>query len=98
MVTELAIFRVKRGCGSKFEAAFASVASLLASADGYLRHRLAPTLDEADFYLLQVEWRDLAAHTQGFEPSQAHERFMVALEPLLAGEPTVVHVAGDARS
>jgi heme-degrading monooxygenase HmoA len=98
MVTELAIIRVKPGCSPKFEAAFASVVSRLTDADGYLRHRLAPTLDEADVYLLQVEWRDLAAHTEVFEPSQAHAQFMCALEGFLMQDPIVVHVPVDTRS
>ncbi|WP_181832860.1 antibiotic biosynthesis monooxygenase family protein [Bosea caraganae] len=55
MVTELALLRLERGSGPAFEAAFARVASLLTGADGYLRHRLVPTLDDADLYLLQVE-------------------------------------------
>ena len=45
--------------------AAASVAPLLAGADGCLRYRLVPTLDSPDVYLLEVVWRDLAAHTQG---------------------------------
>jgi heme-degrading monooxygenase HmoA len=98
MVTELALLRLERGSGPAFEAAFARVASLLTGADGYLRHRLVPTLDDADIYLLQVEWRDLAAHTGGFEPSDAHARFIAALEPMFAGEPIVVHVPTDERS
>ncbi|HEV2553352.1 MAG TPA: antibiotic biosynthesis monooxygenase [Bosea sp. (in: a-proteobacteria)] len=98
MVTELALFRLETGSGPAFEAAFSSVASLLMDADGYVRHRLVPTLDDADLYLLQVEWRDLAAHTVGFEPSDAHARFIAALEPMLAGAPIVVHVPTDQRS
>lgn len=98
MVTELAILRLEPGCGPRFEAAFESVAWLLIAADGYLRHRLTPTLDDADLYVLQVEWRDLAAHVEGFEPSRAHGRFMAALEPLLAAEPTVFHIPAEARS
>lgn len=98
MVTEFATFRVERGCGPRFEAAFAGVASLLTGADGYLRHRLVPTLDEADLFLLQVEWRDLAAHTEGFEPSEAHEQFITALAPLLVEEPAVVHIPTDQAS
>lgn len=97
-VTEFAIFRVERGRGPQFEAAFAGVVSLLAQADGYLQHRLTPTLDEAELYLLQVDWRDLAAHTHGFEPSQAHGRFISALAPFLVEEPVVLHVPADARS
>jgi heme-degrading monooxygenase HmoA len=98
MVTEFVIFRVEQGCGPRFEAAFASVVSRLTGADGYLGHRLVPVLDEADLFLLQVEWRDLAAHTEGFEPSEAHEQFITALTPLLVEEPTVVHVPTDPRS
>lgn len=92
MVTELALLRLERGRGLAFETAFARVANLLTGADGYVRHRLVPTIDDADLYLLQVEWRHLAAHISGFEPSDAHARFMAPLEPMLAGEPIVVHV------
>lgn len=98
MVTEFAIFRVERGRGPEFEAAFAGVVSQLAEADGHLQHRLTATLDEAELYLLQVEWRDLAAHTQGFEPSQAHTQFISALAPFLVEEPVVLHVPTDTRS
>lgn len=98
MVTEIALLRLERGSGPAFEAAFARVASLLTGAEGYLRHRLVPTLDDADLYLLEVEWLDLAAHTRGFEPSDAHARFMTPLEPMLAGEPIVVHVPTGERS
>lgn len=98
MVTELALLRLEPGSGPVFEAAFARVNSLLMGADGYVRHRLVPTLDDADLYLLQVEWRDLVAHTVGFEPSDAHARFIAPLEPMLAGAPIVVHVATDQRS
>lgn len=92
MVTELALLRLAPGSGAAFEAAFARVVTLLTAADGYVRHRLVSTLDEADLYLLQVEWRDLAAHTEGFEPSEAHACFMAPLEPMLAATPIVVHV------
>lgn len=98
MVTELAILRVDQGRSLEFEAAFASVVSLLAGADGYVQHCLAPTLDEAGLYLLQVEWRDLEAHIQGFEPSPAHERFISALAPFLAEEPVVLHMPTDTLS
>ncbi len=47
-------------------------------------------------YLFEVTWRDLAARKQGFEPSEAHARFMAPLVPTLSGEPVVLHVpAGD---
>ncbi len=95
-ITELALLRLERDSGSAFEATFARVVPLLMSADGYLRHRLVPALDDADLYLLQVEWRDLAAHTQGFEQSDAHARFIAPLEPMFAGAPIIVHVpAGE---
>ena len=97
MVTELAVLRLEPGSGLAFEAAFARATSLLTGADGYLRHRLVPTLDDANLYLLQVEWRDLAAHTAGLEPGDAHARFIAPLEPMLAGAPIGVHVPTDQR-
>ena len=98
MITEFALLRLLPGSAPAFERAFASVAPLLAGADGCLAHHLAPTLDSPDLYLLKVVWRDLAAHKQGFEPSDAHARFMATLEPMLSGEPVVVHVPTAAPS
>lgn len=92
MITELALLRLLPGTAAAFERAFAGVAPLLTKADGYLRHRLVPTFDSPDVYLLEVAWRDVTAHTHGFEPSEAHARFMAPLEPMLSGEPVVVHV------
>ncbi|WP_340118245.1 antibiotic biosynthesis monooxygenase [Pelagibius sp. 7325] len=92
MVIELAILRVQPGNGSGFEDAFDSVRPLLAAADGHLRHRLVQTLDDRNTFLLEVAWRDLEAHVNGFEPSEAHARFMSVLEPLLHEEPIVIHV------
>ncbi|SEA99999.1 antibiotic biosynthesis monooxygenase family protein [Rubrimonas cliftonensis] len=92
MVIELAILRIRPGQGPGFENAFDAVRPLLASADGHLRHRFVRTVDDPDAYLLEVAWRDLDAHVNGFEPSEAHARFMAALEPHLSAEPVVIHV------
>lgn len=92
MITELAILRVKPGSEPCFEDAFASVRPLLAAADGYIHHRLVQAVDQRETYLLEVAWRDLEAHVNGFEPSEAHAHFMAALEPLLREEPVVIHV------
>lgn len=96
MITEPALLRLLPGSAPAFASAFASVAPLLAGADGCLRYRLVPTLDSPDVYLLEVVRRDLAGHAQGFEPSDAHARYMAPLAPMLLGEPIVMHVpAGE---
>lgn len=92
MITELAFLRLLPGSASAFERAFSSVAPLLTGADGFLRYRLLPTLDNPDDYLLEVVWRDLAAHTQGFVPSDAHARFIAPLEPMFLAEPIIIHL------
>ena len=92
MVSEFAILQIKMGASAAFETAFESVAALLVGADGYRRHRLVAVLDQPDLYLLEVEWRDLSAHVERFEPSAAHTCFMASLEPLLRNEPYVIHV------
>jgi heme-degrading monooxygenase HmoA len=98
MVTEFVTFRLEPGSGPGFEQAFVGVACLLTGADGHLRHRLVPMLDDPNSFLLQVEWRDLAAHIEGFEPSEAHEQFITALVPFLVEEPTVVHIPTDPQT
>jgi heme-degrading monooxygenase HmoA len=92
MVIELAILRVWPGHGPGLVDAFDSVRPLRAAADGHVRHRLVQTRDEPDTFLLEVAWRDLEAHVNGVEPSEAHARFMAALEPLLREQPVVIHV------
>lgn len=92
MVTELALLSIRPGEQASFEAAFARVSGLLAAADGHDKHRLVPSLDQADLYVLEVQWRDLAAHVDMFEPSDAHAQFMAALQPFFAIEPRVIHV------
>jgi heme-degrading monooxygenase HmoA len=93
-VTELALLGIRPGDEEAFESAFACVAGLLAAADGHLHHRLVRSVDQANVYLLEVEWRDLAAHVDVFEPSDAHARFMAALSPFFASDPSVIHVPG----
>ncbi|MET4573354.1 heme-degrading monooxygenase HmoA [Stenotrophomonas rhizophila] len=97
-VTELAWLSIQPGQGAAFEAAFASVASLVSSAEGHIRHRLVSAVDRADAYLLEVDWTDLAAHVERFEPSDAHARFMASIEPFLAAEPLIIHVPCCNRS
>jgi heme-degrading monooxygenase HmoA len=92
MIRELAVLQLKTGAGAAITAAFASVAHYLTAADGYRRHRLVASIDHPDVYLLEVDWRDLSAHVEEFEPSAAHAYFMAALEPLLLIEPKVIHV------
>lgn len=91
-VREVVSLRVRHGSGPAFEAAFERVQIHLTDADGYRRHHLAPALNEDGSYLLEVQWRDLAAHIQGFEPSPAHASFMRELAPHLAEPPRVLHV------
>jgi heme-degrading monooxygenase HmoA len=101
MITELAILRISPDTNARFEAAFASVEPLLADAKGHVWHRLVASVDRTDHYLLEVEWRDLAAHTEYFEPSSAHTQFMGALEPFLGradcGSRAYRDVTRDAR-
>ena len=75
-----------------FGAAFDRAQTHLTHADGYRRHHLAPALHEDGLYLLEVQWRDLAAHVQGAGPNPAHASFMRELAPHLAGPPGVLHV------
>lgn len=98
MVIELAILRVPPGNGPGLKDAFDAVRPLLAAADGHLRHRLVQTMDERDTFLLEEAWRDLEADVNGFEQSEAHARFIAALEPLLREEPIVIHVPHGAAA
>ena len=92
MITELALLHLLPGSGSAFTAVFASASPLLTNADGYIRYRLVSALESTDLYLLAVGWRNVAAHTQGFEQREAHPRFIAPPKPPLSGDLMVLHV------
>lgn len=96
MVYEIAVLPVHQHQVEPFRQAFAEVAPLLCRAKGYGGHLLAQGIETPERFNLIVRWRSLEDHTPGFEASEDHRLFMLALEQYFSEEPTVYHIEGAA--
>jgi len=91
MILEIAILNVKVGQGADFEDAFATASSIIASMKGYRRHELRRCLENANQYVLLVEWDRLEDHTVGFRGSEQYQEWRRLLHHFYDPFPTVEH-------
>lgn len=91
MILEVAILQVKKGQAQDFEVDFAKAEKYISSINGYIKHDLRKCLEEADKYILLVEWQDLESHTVGFRQSEAYKHWKGLLHHYYDPFPTVEH-------
>lgn len=73
MILEVAILNVKAGLSADFEKAFSEAQKIISTREGYISHQLKKCIEEADKYILLVNWKTLEAHTEGFRGSAAYQ-------------------------
>lgn len=91
MILEVAMLDVRPGQTDAFEAAFREAQAIIASMPGYRSHQLQRCVENADRYLLLVEWDTLEAHTVGFRQSAEYQRWKELLHRFYDPFPTVEH-------
>lgn len=91
MILEVAVLDVRPGETDAFEAAFRDAQAIIASMPGYRSHQLRRCVENADRYLLLVEWDTLEAHTVGFRGSAEYQRWKALLHHFYDPFPTVEH-------
>ena len=91
MILEVAVLDVRPGESEAFEAAFRQAQAIIASMPGYRSHQLQRCVENADRYLLLVEWDTLEAHTVGFRQSADYHRWKELLHRFYDPLPTVEH-------
>ena len=91
MILEVAVLDVRPGESEAFEAAFREAQVIIASMPGYRSHQLQRCVENADRYLLLVEWDTLEAHTVGFRGSAEYQRWKALLHRFYDPFPTVEH-------
>lgn len=91
MILELAILNIKPGLSADFEKAFSEAQKIISSMDGYISHQLKKCIEEADRYLLIVNWKTLKAHTEGFRNSAEYQKWKELLHHFYEPFPTVEH-------
>lgn len=91
MILEVAVLDVRPGETDAFEAAFREAQAIIASMPGYRSHQLQRCVENADRYLLLVEWDTLEAHIVGFRGSPEYQRWKALLHRFYDPFPTVEH-------
>ncbi|MGU3293469.1 antibiotic biosynthesis monooxygenase family protein [Williamsia sp. M5A3_1d] len=91
MIVEHALLQVTPGRGEEFRAAFAEAKSIIAAMPGFSNLRLSRGIERPDVYLLLVEWRTLADHTEGFRGSPEYQRWRELLHHFYDPFPVVEH-------
>ena len=91
MILEVAVLDVRPGETEAFEAAFREAQAIISSMAGYRSHQLQRCVENADRYLLLVEWDTLEAHTVGFRGSAEYQRWKALLHHFYDPFPTVEH-------
>lgn len=91
MILEVAVLDVRPGESEAFAAAFREAQAIIASMAGYRSHQLQRCVENADRYLLLVEWETLEAHTVGFRGSAEYQQWKALLHHFYDPFPTVEH-------
>jgi heme-degrading monooxygenase HmoA len=91
MILEIATLDIKPNQIAAFEAAFAVAAGIISASPGYIKHSLSRCHENAQRYVLLVEWQTLEAHTVGFRQSAAYLEWKALLHHFYDPFPTVEH-------
>ena len=91
MILEHAILDVDPAEAAAYEEALRQALPLIAATPGFVRLTVRPCLEKPGRYLLLVEWRDLADHTQGFRQSPRYAEWKSLLHRFYRPFPEVEH-------
>ncbi len=91
MVLEVAILQIKKGSASAFEKSFDKACEIISSQKGYLSHELKKCIEEADKYILLVQWDTIEDHETGFRQSEAYQEWKQLLHHFYEPFPVVNH-------
>jgi len=89
MVLEAALFDVTDPAG--FVAAYRSVRSVLAGADGCNSVRMTAGIESPNRFVLLVEWDSVEAHDANFRQTDRFVQWRAAIGPYFAHPPVVEH-------
>ena len=92
MILELADIQIQPGREAEFDAAIQrGVTQIIAQAEGFLGWRVHKGIDNPQRYLLQIHWRSVEDHMEGFRKSADYARWREVVAPFFARAPQVEH-------
>jgi len=92
MVTELADIQILPGLDAAFLAAVAQAVPLFQRARGCTGMRIEKRIEDADSYLLIIDWATLEDHTVHFRESPDFQAWRVLVGGFFAKPPVVTHI------
>lgn len=93
MVTELAEIQIKPGTDAAFLAAIQQAVPLFQRARGCTSMRIEKRVEEADCYLLIIDWETLDNHNVDFRESDDFQQWRALVGGFFAKAPSVTHIA-----
>ncbi len=89
MIIEHVHLQIKPEQSQCFEQAFQQAQYFIAGVHGFLGLQLLKHKDDAQRYILLVQWHQLEDHREGFRQSGAYQQWAKLLHPFYAPMPTV---------
>ena len=93
MVTELAEIQINPGTDAAFLAAIQQAVPLFQRARGCMSMRIEKRVEDADCYLLIIDWETLDNHNVDFRESDDFQQWRALVGSFFAKAPTVTHIA-----
>ena len=91
MILEHAVLDVDASEVADYEAALKEALPFIKSTPGFKRLEIRRCLEKQGRYLLLVEWRELADHTEGFRNSDRYQAWKDLLHRFYSPFPLVEH-------
>jgi heme-degrading monooxygenase HmoA len=91
MILEVARLQILPGQAAAFELAFAQAQHIISAMPGYHSHQLQHCIEDANQYLLLVQWQTLQDHTIGFRQSPEYQQWKALLHHFYQPFPEVEH-------
>jgi heme-degrading monooxygenase HmoA len=92
MITEIALFDLKPGMESEFEAGVRTAMPLFKRAKGLKAFSIHRSVEKPSRYRLLIKWETVENHTIDFRGSQDYQEFRKLVGHCYAAPPDVEHV------
>jgi heme-degrading monooxygenase HmoA len=91
MILELATIEIKQGENEGFEAALENAKLVIAQSNGFISIESQKCIEQANRYILLIQWETLEDHTIGFRESSLFTEWRALIGPFFESPPHVLH-------
>ncbi len=91
MVLELARIDIKENTNQEFESALEIAKGVISQSKGFQKISVKKCIEQANRYILLIEWDTLEDHTVGFRESDLFKEWRALIGPFFLEPPLVQH-------